>query len=148
MEQSALFIAPPWCPFFLESALTGFFHNEACHKKTFSSISTVKDISQCLFEKFKIKYPEIKIGHSKFCELGTQWCILTGGAGTHTVSVCSIHQNVKLMNGSFRVSSAAQIAHFAPKCITCALLRRNDVFPSNCTELAPKCLLQTIDYQC
>lgn len=48
-----------------------------------------------LFETFK--HPEVKIGRLKFCELLPQWCILAGGAGTHTVCICSIHQNVKLM---------------------------------------------------
>ena len=42
---------------------------------------------------------------------------------------------VHFVHAIFRVSSAAQIAHFAPKCITCALLRRNCVFSLNCAEM-------------
>ena len=39
-----------------------------------------------------------KIGLSKFCELRPKWCIPVGGAsGLHTVCVCELHQNVKLL---------------------------------------------------
>lgn len=50
-----------------------------------------------LFVKFKETYPDIKIGRSKFCELRPKWCIIAGASGTHSVCVCSYHQNVKLM---------------------------------------------------
>lgn len=46
---------------------------------------------------FKEKYPETKVQFSKFAELRPKYCILPGAAGTHSVCVCSIHQNVKLM---------------------------------------------------
>lgn len=38
-----------------------------------------------------------EIGFSKFCELRPKWCIMVGSAGTHSVCVCTVHQNVKLM---------------------------------------------------
>lgn len=38
-----------------------------------------------------------EIGFSKFCELRPKWCVTVGAAGTHSVCVCTIHQNVKLM---------------------------------------------------
>lgn len=38
-----------------------------------------------------------KIGFSKFAELRRKNCILAGGNGTHSVCVCTTHQNVKLM---------------------------------------------------
>lgn len=50
-----------------------------------------------LFVKFKETYPDVKIGRSKFCELRPKWCIIAGASGTHSVCVCSYHQNVKLM---------------------------------------------------
>lgn len=50
-----------------------------------------------LFVKFKETFPQIKIGRSKFCELRPKWCIIAGASGTHSVCVCSYHQNVKLM---------------------------------------------------
>ena len=34
---------------------------------------------------------------SKFCELRPKWCILADSCGTHSVCVCSIHQNTILL---------------------------------------------------
>ena len=45
----------------------------------------------------KKHYPDVKIGFSKFCSLRPKWCILVGQSGTHSVCVCTIHQNVTLM---------------------------------------------------
>ena len=39
----------------------------------------------------------MKIGFSKFAELRPRYCVLAGASGTHSVCVCTIHQNVKLM---------------------------------------------------
>lgn len=50
-----------------------------------------------LFSYFKEKYPQVKIGFSKFCELRPKHCVLVGGSGTHSVCVCTTHQNAKLM---------------------------------------------------
>ena len=49
------------------------------------------------YAKFKEKYPEMKIGFSKFAELRPKQCVLPGASGTHSVCVCQIHQNMKLM---------------------------------------------------
>jgi hypothetical protein len=37
------------------------------------------------------------ISFSKFCELRPKWCVMAGSSGSHSVCVCTIHQNVKLM---------------------------------------------------
>ena len=37
------------------------------------------------------------MGFSKFAELRPKWCVLAGSTGTHSVCVCSIHQNAKLL---------------------------------------------------
>ena len=50
-----------------------------------------------LYCDFKDKYPTEHIGFTKFAELRPKHCILAGASGTHTVCVCTIHQNVKLM---------------------------------------------------
>lgn len=50
-----------------------------------------------LYQHFKMKYPQQHIGFSKFAELRPKHCILAGASGTHSVCVCIIHQNVKLM---------------------------------------------------
>ncbi|XP_066590497.1 uncharacterized protein [Prorops nasuta] len=50
-----------------------------------------------LYQLFKIRYSNCQIGFSKFASLRPQHCVLAGSSGTHTICVCSIHQNVKLM---------------------------------------------------
>ena len=50
-----------------------------------------------LYTSFKEKYPDVKIGFSKFCTLRPKWCVLAGPSGTHSVCVCSIHQNAVLL---------------------------------------------------
>ena len=50
-----------------------------------------------LYVLFKERHPEIKVGLSKFCELRPKECVTVGARGTHSVCVCTIHQNVKLM---------------------------------------------------
>ena len=50
-----------------------------------------------LKEHFKDKHLSVKIGFSKFAELRPRYCVLAGASGTHSVCVCTIHQNVKLM---------------------------------------------------
>jgi hypothetical protein len=49
-----------------------------------------------LFELSKTTYPDEKIGFSKFAEQRPKHCVLAGGSGTHSVCVCTTHQNVKL----------------------------------------------------
>ena len=49
------------------------------------------------YRLFKEKFPTKTIGFSKFAEIRPKHCILAGASGTHTVCVCTIHQNVKLM---------------------------------------------------
>jgi hypothetical protein len=49
------------------------------------------------YVEFKKLYPDVKIGRSKFCELRPRWCVSVGPQSTHTVCVCEIHQNVKLL---------------------------------------------------
>ena len=43
------------------------------------------------------KYPNVKLGFSKFCTFRPKWCVLAGSSGTHSVCVCSIHQNAILL---------------------------------------------------
>ena len=48
-------------------------------------------------QRFKEQNPDTKVGFSKFADLRPKQCVLAGGAGTHLVCVCTIHQNVKPM---------------------------------------------------
>ena len=50
-----------------------------------------------LYTIIKRDNPELKIGISKFCDLRPKNCATVGARGTHSVCVCKIHQNVKLM---------------------------------------------------
>ena len=50
-----------------------------------------------LYTAFKNKFPNEKIGLSKFYMLRPKWCATVGSTSTHSVCVCSIHQNVKLL---------------------------------------------------
>ena len=50
-----------------------------------------------LYQLFKNKFPNEKVGFSKFAALRPKQCVLAGASGTHSVCVCTIHQNVKLM---------------------------------------------------
>ena len=50
-----------------------------------------------IYRIFKGVHPTIKIAFSEFADLRPKYCVLAGANGTHTVSVCTIHQNVKLM---------------------------------------------------
>lgn len=50
-----------------------------------------------LHTRFKKVYPQFSIGKSKFAELRPKWCILAGANGTHSVCICTQHQNFKTM---------------------------------------------------
>ena len=56
------------------------------------------------YSEFKQKFPDQKVGFSKFAELRPKHCILAGASGTHSVCVCTIHQNVKLIIFEMRLS--------------------------------------------
>ena len=50
-----------------------------------------------IYQQFKAANPEKKVGFSKFAMLRPKECVLAGSSGTHSVCVCTIHNNVKLM---------------------------------------------------
>lgn len=63
------------------------------HVQKFLILNTLREC----FVLFKERYPDHKIGFSKFCELRPKHCVLPGSAGTHSVCVCTLHQNATLM---------------------------------------------------
>jgi hypothetical protein len=73
--------------------ITTIINGEKTQIQTQLMLSNLKEI----YAKFKDQYSEIKIGFSKFAELRPKNCILAGGSGTHSVCVCTINQNFKLM---------------------------------------------------
>ena len=50
-----------------------------------------------IFKRFKFENPDIKIGFSSFATLRPAHCVLEGAGGTHSVCVCLIHENMKLI---------------------------------------------------
>ena len=67
------------------------------------------------YKQFKTLHPDIKVGFSKFAELRPKECVLAGATGTHSVCVCTIHQNVKLMmaGGRLEILSNGWYTHYA-----------------------------------
>ena len=57
----------------------------------------IKQRGEKLRVQKRLVYCNLKVGFSKFAELRPKECVLAGASGTHTVCVCIIHQNVKLM---------------------------------------------------
>ena len=64
-----------------------------------------------LHSQFKARYPAVKIGLSKFCELRPKECVTVGARGTHSVCVCTIHQNVKLMLADLPANGITQLTY-------------------------------------
>ena len=58
------------------------------------------------FLAFKEKYPDFKIGFSKFADCKPKNVVLPGSSGTHNVCVCCYHQNPKLMIQQSKISTA------------------------------------------
>ena len=50
-----------------------------------------------MYVLFQERHPNVKVGFSKFAELRPKECVLVGASGTHSVCVCTTHQNIKLM---------------------------------------------------
>lgn len=67
--------------------------NGRTHEQKRLILSNLKE----LHASFKTKNPDKKISFSKFATLRPRNCVLAGGSGTHSVCVCTIHQNPKLM---------------------------------------------------
>ena len=57
-----------------------------------------------LYSFFKEKHPECKVSRSKFCELRPKECITVGSSGSHSVCVCTYHQNPKMMLAALNIS--------------------------------------------
>ena len=66
------------------------------------------------YREFKERNPGLKVGFSKFAQLRPAECVLAGASGTHSVCVCKIHQNVKLMMVGSRLEhiTGGEIKHY------------------------------------
>ncbi|KAJ8677176.1 hypothetical protein QAD02_012963 [Eretmocerus hayati] len=54
------------------------------------------NLKEC-YQSFKDEHPEVSVGFSRFAEALPPYVILAGATGTHTVCVCKIHKNFKLL---------------------------------------------------
>lgn len=65
-------------------------------------MSTMKES----YQEFKNRNsPNIKLGFSKFSLLKPKYCVQLGSSGTHSVCVCTIHQNIKLIMANAAIPS-------------------------------------------
>jgi hypothetical protein len=53
---------------------------------------------------FKNSHAGVNVGVLKFASMHPRNCIMAGARGTHSVCVCTIHQNVKLMLEACKIS--------------------------------------------
>ena len=58
-----------------------------------------------LYAQFMLQYPNHTIGFSTFCSLRPKWCILVGPSGSHSVCVCTIHQNTTLLVNALKLDT-------------------------------------------
>ena len=63
------------------------------HKQKRLLLANLKELHSI----FKSKYPARQIGFSKLSSLRLKWSVLPGSSGTHSVCVCTYHQNMKLI---------------------------------------------------
>ena len=49
-----------------------------------------------IYQKFKDEEQNPRVGFSSFCSLRPKHCVLAGSSGTHSVCVCTHHQNPTL----------------------------------------------------
>ena len=65
---------------------------EMCTNKVIGFVQSIRT-AQCIQRQI----PQQKIGFSKFCTLRPKWFVLAGSSGTHSVCICSTHQNAVLL---------------------------------------------------
>ena len=87
-----------------------------------------------LYVMFKEQHPNVKIGFSKYCSLRPKWCILVGASGSHSVCVCTIHQNVSLLTDAIHIDY-----HDLVKMVVCNSENRECMIHrcENCPGLQP-----------
>ncbi|XP_065679132.1 uncharacterized protein LOC136093883 [Hydra vulgaris] len=94
-----------------------------------------------LYLEFKKFYPEHKVGFSKFCELRPKWCLTIDSGGSHSVCVCSYHQNAKLMCSALSNSNLIYYKDLMKVCV-CNIDSQNCMF-NLCFNCSGKINLKT-----
>ena len=70
--------------------------SKGVHNLKISNLQKLCNLQE-LYTAFKEKHPNVNIGLSKFCVLMPKWYVLAGSKMTHSVCVCSAHQNAVLL---------------------------------------------------
>ena len=78
------------------------------------SLSSLREVHH----EFKERFPDCKVGFSIFAELRPKHCVLAGANGTHSVCVCTVHQNVKLMSFEMQIPELPTYHHCLAKIIS------------------------------
>ncbi len=88
------------------------------------------------YQQFKSENPSTKLGFSKFAEFRPKQCVLAGSSGTHSVCVCQIHQNTKLMIQGAQLHQLADVDEVPIKTYHHALAKMT------CNPPSQQCLLR------
>jgi len=86
----------------MKDALSVRIEGERVKKQKRLISCDLKELHTAYLDRHK-EAPEHKIGFSTFAKLRPKWCVLAGSPGTHSVCVCSYHQNVKLMIAASKI---------------------------------------------
>lgn len=65
-----------------------------------------------LHTTFTETHPEFPVSFSKFAQLRPKHCILAGASGTHSVCVCTIHENCKLLLDSINIAKLTASSNY------------------------------------
>ncbi|KAL5493367.1 hypothetical protein EMCRGX_G014541 [Ephydatia muelleri] len=84
------------------SVITSEGKREHCQKRLL--LCNLKE----LYEQFKTLNPGLKVGFSTFAMLRPRECVLAGSSGAHSVCVCSLHQNAKLMFYASKITTLSE----------------------------------------
>ena len=89
------------------------------------------------YQHFKVLHPSVKVGFSTFASLRPKECVLAGSSGTHTVCVCTHHQNTKLLfiGSKLSVLSHGAFTHYR-HCLAAIMCNPPsiDCYMSNCKQ--------------
>ena len=89
------------------------------------------------YEHLKSLHPSDKVGFSTFASLRPKECVLAGSSGTHSVCVCTLHQNTKLMFLGSKLPTLSQktITHYR-HCLAAIMCNppSSDCYMGKCTQ--------------
>lgn len=84
-------------------------------------VSVKGDEGRCLIQKrlllmdlrglyltYKESHSDFPLSFSKFAQLRPKYCVLAGSSGTHSMCVCTIHQNCKLLLDAVHIEKLTQ----------------------------------------